>query len=135
MALLRKPSLLFAAGCFGGFVRSVVLWQAGEQGVIKALGVKVAHGWSPVWLYPHLVWGGVWGLLFILPLFAASPVKKGLFLSLVPTLVQLFVLFPQYYHKGFMGIASGKWTPLVVLALNAVWGVAAGLWLRATGEK
>lgn len=134
MALLRKLSLFFAAGSFGGLIKSMVLWQAGELGIVRALGVRLAYAWKAAWLYPHLVWGGVWGLIFILPLFSASPVKKGLLLSLAPTLVHLFIL-PRGFHHSLTEIAAGNWTSAAVLTLNAVWGVAAGLWLHASGEK
>ncbi len=135
MPLLRKLSLLFAAGCFGGLIKSVAVWQAGEQGITRAMGVHMAHGWTLAWLYPRLVLGGVWGLVFILPLFSNSLIKKGLILSLVPSLVQLVIIFPHYAHQGLMGLAAGQWTPVAVLVFNAIWGIATVVWLKGSGEK
>jgi hypothetical protein len=86
------------------------------------------------WLHPRLVWGGLWGLLFLLPLAAQRWVAQGLALSLFPSLVQLFVIFPHRTSAGTLGTGLGALTPLVVLAANAVWGVAASGWLRATGR-
>lgn len=134
-AFLRRLSLLFAAGSFGGLINSLVVWVAGEQGITLALGIKLAPEWTRAWLYPRLVWGGIWGVLFILPIFSSSLVKKGLLLSLGPTLVQLFVIFPYYAQKGMAGIALGQWTPAAVVVFNAVWGIATALWLRACGTK
>jgi hypothetical protein len=49
-----------------------------------------------------------------------------------PTIVQLFVIFPNYVNKGMLGIELGTLTPAFVLFFNAVWGVAAALWLWAS---
>lgn len=133
--MLRKISLLFAAGCFGALIHSLAVWLAGTKGVTTALGVKLAPHWSLGWLFPRLVWGGIWGLVFILPLFSASPIKKGVALSLIPTLVQLFVIYPYYTRLGFMGLALGQWTPVLILVFNAVWGIATALWLRSTDGR
>jgi hypothetical protein len=55
---------------------------------------------------------------------------QGLILSLGPTLVQLFVVFPLKAHQGVLGLELGTFTPLLVLVLNAVWGLVASAWLR-----
>ncbi|ESS69560.1 hypothetical protein MGMO_131c00020 [Methyloglobulus morosus KoM1] len=39
----------------------------------------------------------IWGVLFIVPLLDSKLVRKGMILSLIPTVVQLFVVFP---HAG-----------------------------------
>jgi hypothetical protein len=64
--LAKKTSLVFAAGCLGGLVNSLAVWIFGDFGITAALGVKIAPQLSPAWLYPRLVWGGIWGLLFLL---------------------------------------------------------------------
>jgi hypothetical protein len=56
--------------------------------------------------------------------------SKGLVLSLGPSLVQLFWVFPMKAGKGVMGLELGTLTPLLVLIFNAVWGLAAAIWLR-----
>lgn len=82
------------------------------------------------WLYPRVVWGGMWGLLFLLPLSGTSALKKGFILSLCPTMVQLLVVFPYKAGKGFMGMDLGTLTPVFVLIFNAFWGVAAAFWMK-----
>jgi hypothetical protein len=42
------------------------------------------------------------------------------------------VIFPYQLNKGMMGLDLGTLTPLFVLFFNAVWGVAAALWLWAS---
>ncbi len=56
--------------------------------------------------------------------------KTGLILSLGPSLVQLFVVFPYKTGKGMMGLDLGTMTPLLVLVFNAFWGVAAAFWMK-----
>jgi hypothetical protein len=130
----RRLSLVFAAGVVGALANSVALWAAGASGLNDALGVRIAPSLDAAWLYPRIVWGGLWGLLFLLPLAAERWVAQGLALSLFPSLVQLFVIFPWRTSAGTLGTGLGALTPVVVLAANAVWGLAASGWLRATGR-
>jgi hypothetical protein len=126
---MRNLSLVFVAGCWGGLLNGLAVWLSGALGIAPALGVKIAPALTAAFLYPRLVWGGLWGFLFLLPLGRRSFPTKGLFFSLVPTLVQLFLVFPRA-HKGTMGLDLGYLTPLLVVFYNAVWGLGAGLWLK-----
>ena len=84
----------FGAGCFGGLVNSTVIWLSGHYHLTARMGVKLAPSMSPPWLYPRIVWGGIWGFLFLFPVWEGSILKRGILLSLVPTLVQLFNVLP-----------------------------------------
>ena len=86
------------------------------------------------WLYGRLVWGGIWGILFFIPLLKRYPAMRGLVLSLGPTIVQLFIIFPFKVNKGLFGFDLGVLTPLFVIFFNAVWGITAAYWLRFVGE-
>jgi hypothetical protein len=123
-------SLVFAAGCLGGLLNSLAVWIFGEIGISSAVGVKIAPQLTASWLYPRIVWGGIWGALFLLPLMQKSLLYRGLVFSLGPTIVQLFIVFPKIANKGFMGLDLGILTPLLVLVFNAIWGVSASIWLR-----
>jgi len=133
--LAERLSLVFASGCVGALVNSVVLWLLGSRGITGRLGVNIAPDLTPDYLYPRLVWGGIWGALFILPMLKKSFLVRGLIFSLAPTLVQLFVIFPLKMDKGMMGLALGNLTPLVVFVVNAVWGVVAAFWLLLAEPK
>src|SRR3990167_6099934 len=89
--LIRYATLGFSGGALGGLVNSLVVWQFGLCGITAACGVKIAPALSPQWLYPRIVWGGLWGFLFIIPHLKREPCKRGLLLSIVPTLFQLLV--------------------------------------------
>jgi len=127
---LRAMSLAFAAGCVGAVFNSLAVWLCGRFGISGALGANIAPALTPGWLYPRVVWGGLWGLLFLLPVLQSSVLGRGLLFSLGPSLVQLFVVFPYQAHKGVLGLALGTLTPVLVLVFNAVWGVFAAFWVR-----
>ena len=131
---LRRLTLVFAAGCMGGLVNSLALWLFGRAGIPAELGVKLAPALTPGWLYPRVVWGGIWGFLFVLPIFRNQPFAQGLFFSLWPSVVQLFVVFPYQANKGVLGLDLGTLTPVFVLFFNAVWGLTAAFWLRMAGR-
>jgi hypothetical protein len=133
--LLQRMSFAFAAGGIGGLVNSVALWLAGQNGLTALLRVNIQPRLTPEWLYPRLVWGGLWGFLLILPLVKSKPILRGILISLGPTLAQLFYFFPSVQHKGVMGIALGTLTPLVVFVLNAIWGLTAVFWLKLADKS
>ena len=128
--IFRTLSLVFAAGCVGAVANSLAVWLFGDLGINAALGVKIAPKLTPAWLYPRIVWGGIWGSLFLLPILRNSFITRGLLYSLGPSLVMLFIVFPMKAKKGMFGLDLGNLTPVLVLFFNAVWGVAAALWLR-----
>ncbi|MBU1741011.1 MAG: hypothetical protein KKC37_05645, partial [Proteobacteria bacterium] len=78
----------------------------------------------------RIVWGGIWGALFLLPLWRGSILRRGFLYSLGPTLVQLFIVFPIKAKKGLAGFDLGYLTPLFVVGFNAVWGWVAAAWLK-----
>ena len=131
MSVVRSLSLFFAAGALGGVANSLVVWAFGQLGISQQLGVSIAPTLSPAWLYPRVVWGGLWGFLFILPVLPRTWLRRGLLLSLGPSLVQLFVVFPLKAQKGVLGLELGILTPVLVLVFNAVWGVVASWWVRS----
>ncbi len=129
--LARRISLLFAAGVMGALINSLVVWVFGAKGITPGFGVAIAPALTATWLYPRLVWGGLWGFLFLFPLLENRVLARGLVLSLGPSLVQLFIIFPNA-GKGFLGIELGALTPVFVLIFNGIWGLATALWLKWT---
>lgn len=132
---VRRLSLAFAAGAAGGVVNSLAVWLAGTSGVAAALHVSIAPALTPAWLYPRVVWGGLWGFLLLVPLAVRGPIQRGLLLSLGPTLFQLFFVFPVRAHQGVLGLGLGTLTPVLVVVFNALWGITAVFWFRAAAGK
>jgi hypothetical protein len=126
----RSLSLCFAAGVVGALANSAGVGLGGEVGLHRALGVAIAPALTKGFLYPRLVWGGLWGGLLLLPFPAAQWVRRGLLIGLVPAAVQLLVIFPYVAGKGMLGHELGAATPVVVVLWNLVWGVAASGWQR-----
>ena len=130
---LDRAAVSFAAGAFGALINSLAVWAAGAYGLTARIGVAIAPALTAGWLYPRLVWGGLWGFLFLLPL-RGSWWLRGLSVSLAPSAFALLYVLPQLTGHGLFGLRLGALTPAVVLAANAVWGLAAAWLLRATGR-
>lgn len=119
--LYRKSAVAYAAGAVGALANS------GALQVLRALrtdtGIPPA---SAAWLYPRLVWGGIFGLLFVLPLLPGRPLVKGLLLSLAPSVARLTLFAP-------VGGVGGPLAVAMVFLFNAIWGVATAYALVAMG--
>ena len=127
---MKKLLICFAAGCLGALANSLTAWAFGEYGINKQLGVAMAPVLTTAWLYPRIVWGGIWGFLFVLPFMNTKLILKGALISLFPTLLQFFVIFPLQAKKGYFGLELGLYTPVLVTFFNLVWGVAAALAIK-----
>jgi hypothetical protein len=127
---MKKLLVYFGAGCLGALANSIAVWLFGYFHITSSFGVSIAPLLTPGWLYPRIVWGGIWGLLFILPMLQSKLLWKGTVLSLFPTAVQLFVVFPLKAHKGIAGLDLGLFTPLFVLFFNWVWGIVTALAIK-----
>lgn len=134
----RSSALLavcFCAGMIGGLANSVAAWLCGAWGVTTLAGVNLAPALTLPWLYPRLVWGGIWGAIYF-PTVAPPRarrhwVRKALWVSLLPTLIQLMVIYPYHTPYGPLGMGLGALTPLFVLLFNFVWGFFTGTFTRA----
>ncbi|MFA6222529.1 MAG: hypothetical protein WC647_09455 [Desulfomonilaceae bacterium] len=133
--VLRSLSFVFSAGCFGGLVNSLEVFLVGHFGVTEAMGVKMAPEFMPMWLYPRIVWGGVWGFTFLIPAWRNKPWIRILIFSLGPTIGQLFVVFPYKLAKGWLGLDLGLFTPVFVIFSNLIWALFAELWLKLVSDK
>jgi len=129
---MRKLLICFAAGCLGGLINSVAVWAGREYGIARQFNVAISPVLTPAWLYPRIVWGGIWGLLFVMPWLNSKPMTKGAILSLFPTLFQLLVVFPIYAKKGNFGLMLGAYTPIFVVVYNLIWGLAASLAIESS---
>lgn len=131
---MNKLFVYFAAGAIGAVANSLVAWFFGDIGIAQKAGVAIAPALTPQWLYPRIVWGGIWALVFILPIFKARLFLKGTLLSLLPSLVQLLVIFPDA-GKGMGGLSLGTLTPVFVLFYNWVWGIVTAAAIAAARKE
>nr|WP_197463689.1 hypothetical protein [Desulfuromonas sp. DDH964] len=131
--MVRNISGAFMGGLLGALVDSLNIWWLGKAGVTAALGIGLAPEFTMPWLYPRLVWGGLWGLLLLLPLVRERTLLRGLLISLAPSAIVLLVVFPGM-GKGHLGLGFGTLTPILVVLLNFIWGMVASAWHRAAGR-
>jgi len=115
---IARLSAAFAAGTVGAVANSLAVQLAGllQPGAAPAL--------SAAWLYPRLVWGGLWGLLFLAPVLPGRPLLRGAIASLAPTLARLTVFAPP-------DALPDARTIVLTLLFNAIWGIAGVLWYEA----
>lgn len=129
MPTLRKFAFAFASGCIGALAYGIFLWLLAGLGIAGALGVTLdvpadLDGMVQ-WLYSRIVWGGIWGFLFVAPILPEEWLKRGFLISLAPALAMLFIFLPWHSPAGFLGLNAGLLTPVILLAAHAVWGVVA----------
>lgn len=127
---MKNSLVVFAAGCLGGLVMCVVMWLFSRYGITQSLNVQLAGSVSPHWMYPRIVWGGLWGFLFLLPIFASSIFARSFVIALIPTLIQLFVFYPFYEGKGVAGFSLGLLTPFLVFFFFWIWSLTTTITLR-----
>lgn len=125
-------SLSFAAGAVGAIVNMLAAWMFARMGLFHLLGCDLSVSANKQWIYSRLAWGGIFGLFLVLPVLTNSVVKRGLILGLLPAAFQLFVVFPIFLNQRIMGLNHGLTTPLFVIVLNLLWGLAAVGWLKMT---
>lgn len=128
---MKKTFFLWgiAGGIIGAAINSVLVVEAWKIGMLAALGISLKASWpAKVWA-SRFFYGGLYGLVFPLAwrFLPRHWVWRGLLYSLVPTAVQLLVVFPL---KGaeVAGLNFGMLTPFAVLVFNGVYGlVLAGI--------
>ncbi len=126
-------SRTYAAGAVGAVANMFAAWLLAKTGAFALLGCRIAIEPTKEWIYSRLVWGGIFGLFFVLPILSNSVVKRGLLLGLLPAFFQLLVVFPILLHKTILGLDLGYTTPVFVIVLNLIWGLVAAGWLQMTG--
>ncbi len=129
--IIRKLSGAFTGGAIGGLVDSINIWILSSIGIISLLGVSMKPEFTAPWLYQRMVWGGIWMLLLLLPLWENRTVLRGCIFSLLPSAMMLFMVFPGM-GKGLLGLGFGALTPVVVIFLNFIYGIVAAFWYKTS---
>jgi hypothetical protein len=127
---LSKLSILFCAGLVAGIVNALFVWGMGASGINTLLGIQIVPALTPAFLYQKMVWGGIWGFIFLLPFLKDSIWRRGFLFGLAPTFVVLFVVLPLQAKKGLLGLQLGAMVPLFAIVANTFWGVTAAFWIK-----
>ena len=123
MKLTRDLSCGFAAGVVGAVVLMAVL--------TLMIGFPSEYTDFKIQLYRLMIWGGIWGLLLILPLLKQRWFIRGSLLGLTVILFNFIVLMPLS-GRGFFAMNAGLPIFFGNIILNYIWGVVAGFWYHKT---
>src|SRR5262249_49041017 len=128
MAILRQLTLGFGAGAFGACILSLVIFVLGRFGLPERFGVAMPPFDLPAF-YRVVVWGGIWGFLFVVPVMSRLWWLKGIIIGLIATAAAAFFFSPELGRGPAMLL-------VYAVVINAIWGVAAGFWFVTTaGNK
>lgn len=127
MNIFRKISAAFTGGALGALLDCFNIWFMGKSGLSAAIGVTMTPQFTAPWAYKRMIWGGIWMLLLLIPVMRRKTITRGMLFSLAPSAMMLFYVLPQM-GKGYYGLGFGTLTPVVVIVLNFIYGIAASLW-------
>ncbi len=123
MAIFRLLTLGFGAGAFGAVILALVSAALNALRVQELLGLPpppMPESYLPI-LYRVIVWGGIWGLLFVLPVLNRLWWLKGIIIGVLASLAIVFYFDPA--------VTTPPIRFVYVLILNGgIWGIASGAW-------
>jgi hypothetical protein len=125
--LFRQLSIAFAAGAVGALALGVFLLILRDTGVLANLGIRPPPVRMPEFLYGRMVWGGIWALLFVLPVMTGQWLLRGVVVGVLASLAAIFYFNPAWQGAAFNFVA-------LIFVANAVWGIVAAGWYRAVGR-
>ena len=126
----ERLSVAFTGGAVAAAVKNAAWWGLARHGIAEPYASAFAPHLTLTAFAPHLVWGSLWGLVFLIPLRWQSWWLRGALWSLAPAAVELFYTLPHRSGYGPMGLGLGTLAPLGVLAGALVWGLLTSLWIR-----
>ena len=135
---MNKPKLflyLFIAGALGGLTNSIVVWSLGAMGVTPALGFSMAPELTFEWIFRRIFASGLWGIIFLIPVYKQNPIKKGAVLSILPWLSSALIIFPMRMDVGYFGLGFGIGTPIWTLLFAIIWGVTGTMFLSKFAQQ
>lgn len=132
--MLARSALYYAAASLGGLAVVLTAWLLGQAGVPDMLGVAIKPKLELGWIYRAVVWGGLWGLIFLLPVNVKPLWLKGALMTLAPVLAA-FVYFIPARGGAMFAFDKGMLAPLYIYAFNLPWGLVTAYLGRALGAE
>ncbi len=129
MTIIKTILYLFVAGGLGGFTSGILVWALGTLGITPALGFGMVPELTFEWMFRRVFASGLWGAIFLIPIYRNSPVVKGAVLGILPWLSSILIVFPYKMNVGFFGLGFGIGTPVWTLFFGFVWGATGTLFL------
>lgn len=134
MKIVRNLSGAFTGGALGALLDSFNIWFMGMVGISDLLGISMKPQFTAPWAYKRMIWGGIWMLLLLIPVWRNKTILRGMVFSLAPSAMMLFVVLPSM-GKGMLGLGFGALMPVVVIVLNFIYGIFASFWYLKTDVK
>ena len=134
MKIIRKLSGAFTGGALGALLDSFNIWVMGVVGISDLIGITMKPEFTAPWAYKRMIWGGIWMLLLLIPVWRNKTILRGMVFSLVPSAMMLLVVIPSM-GKGMLGLGFGALMPVVVIGLNFIYGIFASFWYVKTTEN
>jgi len=125
--MLKKLPVVFSSGAFGGFIEVLTYYIFSLTGIVAIFGMPAAPGWKPEMVYRPVVWGGLWGIVFLIPFLDELYILKGIVLSILPTLAAWFIFIPG---KMPVNMRPGLMALLLIVIQNAIWGIVTVLMIK-----
>lgn len=133
MKIITKVSGAFTGGALGAFVDSFNIWAMGKVGLSDIIGIGMKPDFTAPWIYKRMIWGGIWMLLLLLPIWPKRTIFRGAIFSLLPSAMMLFIVLPSM-GKGILGLGFGAFMPALVIILNFIYGIIASYWYSKTTQ-
>ncbi|MGD9867087.1 MAG: hypothetical protein AB7U38_03700 [Hyphomicrobiales bacterium] len=130
--MLHSAAAYYAAGSLGGLAVALTIAGLGAAGVPALLGVDLNPPLTLPWIYKLMVWGGIWGLIFLLPIPVAPFWLKCVVLTIAPVLAAL-VIFGPMAGGALFALDKGALAPLAIYLANIPWGLVTGYGGRLFG--
>jgi len=115
----KNLSCGFTAGAVGSIVLLILIF--GLHSVGKGPEVTLPF------IYKDLAWGGLWGLLLVLPVLSGSWWLRGIILGVLACVVLILFFLPS----------GGQPPPVmqivIIFLMHIVWGLTAAYWYKLTG--
>ena len=125
-----RMSVAAAAGAVGGVLQTLIIVALSEMSLFQLVGLPFKIPFTLPYLYQRITWGGLWGLLFLIPLLPnTAHWKRGLIFAAGPALASLLFFLPFQDDMGWFGLKMGVVWPVVVVIFALIWGYIAGSWL------
>lgn len=132
--ILRNVSVALVGGAIGGGATTLLIWLIDTFGIAKMFGGALPPiEINKAFIYRTLVWGGIWGILLVLPILRQHWFWRGLLLSLLPTAALYFYFLPKQ-QIGMFGLGAGIGLPIMALIANFAWGLVAALWYQVAAQ-
>jgi hypothetical protein len=130
--MLIRTALYYAAASPGGLAVVLSAWVRGQIGEADRPGVAIKPKLEPTWVYRAMVWGGLWGLIFLVPIKIEPLWLKGALLTLAPILAA-FVYFIPMRGPAMFALDKGALAPPYIHVSNLPWDLLTAYLGRAMG--